>query len=599
MFDMSSFSTRILLTVLSLAIFVPGLPVNAASNQEQHVNDRILVQPKAGLSRTEFSRILQRAGAVPERVIEQINLHIIRVPVQAEEKVRKALSQNPHINFAERDQPLSLEETTANDPYYSKAWHLQKMQAPLAWDNALGNGVTVAVLDTGVDPYHPDLSGKLVPGRNAVDGTSDTSDIHGHGTQVAGVIGAISDNGIGVTSLAWNTVIMPVRVSNAGNGAAYPSDIAAGLAWAADNGASVANISYNVTSSAAVSSAAQYMMSKGGIVVVAAGNNGSNPGYKDNPDLISVSATSSSDTKTSWSNYGNYVDVAAPGAGIWTTKKGGGYGSVSGTSFSSPATAAVVALVQSVNYRLSPQSVIQLVEDSADDLGSAGWDSFYGHGRVNAAAAVQAALMTDAGDHQAPTAGFDSPTQGQKVSGIVPVSVIAQDNVGVTKVDLLANGRLVASVATKPYSFSWDTRGEADGSATLVAYAHDAAGNQGSRSISVNVANTGGQGSPDTDAPQVRITTPGDGSTVSGTVGISATASDDTGIARLDILVDGNLLCSSSANGLSCNWNSRKASSGVHTISAQATDRAGKTAMTAIQVTKAGSTKGRGNGKKK
>ncbi len=286
---------------------------------------RVLVQPSSGLSESDLQKILRKAGANGvARRIDHINVHVVNVPPQAEAAVARALSHNPQIKFAEVDRALQLQQT-ANDPYYANAWHLPKINAPTAWDQVSGSGVTVAVLDTGVDSTHPDLLGRVVSGWNAVDRGFDSSDINGHGTHVAGVVAASTNNGVGVASIAWNAHVMPVRVTNSTDGYAYFSDIATGLTWAADHGARVANISYDATSSSSISSAAQYMNSKGGVVAVAAGNSGTNPGYSNNPYMISVSATNNSDQKTSWSSYGSYVDVSAPGAGIWTTSRGGGY----------------------------------------------------------------------------------------------------------------------------------------------------------------------------------------------------------------------------------------------------------------------------------
>ena len=181
----------------------------------------------------------------------------------------------------------------------------------------------VAVLDSGVDPNHPDLQGQLVPGWNLYDNNSNTSDVYGHGTKVAGVIAAASNNAIGVTSLAWNTRIMPVRISLP-NGSAYTSTIASGLTWAADHGARVANISYSISGQATVISAAQYLPGKGWLVCSSAGNDGSNLPTSSTDAIITVSATDSGDNIASWSSYGDVIDVAAPGDGIWTTLNGGG-----------------------------------------------------------------------------------------------------------------------------------------------------------------------------------------------------------------------------------------------------------------------------------
>jgi hypothetical protein len=135
------------------------------------------------------------------------------------------------------------------------------------------------------------------------------------------------------------------------------------------------------------------MRDRGGVVVMAAGNKSVDPGLSDNPAIIAVSATTSSDVKASWSSYGDYIDVSAPGVSIQTTTNGGGYGSVSGTSYASPVTAGVVALIMGANPDLSPDEVETILEASADNpVGTSDWHAYFGHGRVNAAVAVQMAL---------------------------------------------------------------------------------------------------------------------------------------------------------------------------------------------------------------
>src|SRR5262249_17298102 len=152
------------------------------------------------------------------------------------------------------------------DTYYPNEWHLPIIQAPQAWDITTGStNIIVAILDTGVDGTHPDLAGKLVAGWNFYDTNSDTSDLNGHGPAVAGTAVAASDNTLGVAGVAWDCMIMPIRVSDS-NGLAMTSTFATALTWAADNGARVANISFTVSTSPTVASAAQYFQSKGGVV---------------------------------------------------------------------------------------------------------------------------------------------------------------------------------------------------------------------------------------------------------------------------------------------------------------------------------------------
>ncbi|QBQ54544.1 S8 family serine peptidase [Nitrosococcus wardiae] len=593
----SRIKTVSILFLLATALPLFMSPAQAEPPAKPWAPGRLLVQPKAGLPDLELNKIFARAGATSKGRIGPLNVHIVNVPEQAEDAVARALARNPHIKFAEKDWVVELSETIPNDPKYPSAWHLPKIAAPLAWDTAFGDNITVAVLDTGVDDTHPDLFGKVLSGWNTASNNSNTWDIHGHGTKVAGTAAASSNNSQGVASIAWNALIMPLRVTDSSNGWAYWSDIAEALTWAADQGAQVANISYDVTNSSTVSNAAQYFRSLGGIVVVAAGNSGSNPGYSDNPYMISVSATTSSDSKASWSSYGHYVDVSAPGEGIWTTTRGGGYGSVSGTSFASPATAGVVALILSANPFLSPGEIESILESTADDLGSSGWDSFYGYGRINAYSAVIAASETNSIDTQAPSVAILSPSEGATVSGTVAIDVSAEDNAGVTRVDLYANGQFLGSDTTSLYGFSWDSTTVADGSVSLTAYAYDAAGNEGvSSTVTVLVDNT--PDSSDITPPSVSITEPAEGSTISGTVHITVNASDNTALAAIQLFIDGAMRSATDTSPLSYSWNTRKDTIGFHSISAVAEDRAGNTATTLIIVNVGSDNKGDSGGGK-
>lgn len=462
-----------------------------AANAPIFAEGRILVQPLNGVTDADLSLELNRHGAQAMSKIDRTRVHIVRVPAQAEEAIVNALKHNPKIEFAELDRLISIDQTV-NDPSFSNQWHLSKINAPTAWDSATGSNVIVAVLDTGVNIDHPDLQGQLLTGWNAVDQGTDYSDIQGHGTLVSGTIAATTNNSTGVASVAWGVKILPIRVSNATNGYAYFSDIARGLTWAADQGARVANISYDATASSAITSAAQYMVGKGGLVVTSAGNSGTDLGYSDNIHMISVSATDSNDNITSWSSFGNYIDVTAPGASILTTNSGGSYSYVSGTSFSSPITAGVVALIMSANNALTPAEVETVLKQSAKDVNNNGWDNKYGHGRVDAAAAVALALNINGNpvvpDDVAPTVAITSPSDGATIKGTAKFTVNANDNVGVTNLQAFIDNRLLTSVSnTSTLNFSLNTRKYTVGVHTVSVQAVDAAGNMGTTSITVNV----------------------------------------------------------------------------------------------------------------
>jgi len=579
-----------LLTLALSGFAVASPPVHERSVEGPWAKGRILVMPRAGLSETEFAKILGAHGGKAARKLGSLDIHVVELPSNASEKaVAKLLSNHPHIKFAEPDQ-LVAPDLGANDIYYGSAWHLQMVQAPAAWDYSLGAGITVAILDTGVDASHPDLQGQLVPGWNFWNNNNDTADVYGHGTLVAGVVAAAGNNSIGVTSMAWNSKLMPIRISDV-NGYGSLSAIASGLTWAADRGAKVANVSYMVHSSSTVQSAAQYMRNKGGVVVSSAGNTGAFDPTAAGDSLISVSATDSGDTRAGWSTYGSHVDVSAPGVDIWSTAAGGGYSAVSGTSFSSPVTASIVALMMAANPALSPSQIADLLKFTAIDLGAPGYDQYYGFGRVSAAAAVQAAAAARAGDTQAPSVAISSPTGGT-VTGFAPVNVSASDDVAVTRVELLVNGALIAADISTPYAFSWDSTRFSDGGATLVARAYDAAGNsRTSSAVTVTVANTPIAPTPvtpalDTIAPSVIISNPTDGSKVNGVVTIKATSSDNVGIANLSLYVDGVMSATGNVATTSYKWNASKAAKGTHTISAVAKDAAGNQTTTTIRVVK-------------
>ena len=539
------------------------------------VADQLIVKPKAGLSEAQFEKILSKSKGQSVKHLKQINARVIKVPPQALEAVMRALSNHPNIDYVEKNMLVAPDAITPNDPNYSSQWHLPKIQAPDIWDLSTGNGITVAILDTGVESSHPDLVNNLVPGWNVVSNNSDTSPVMSHGTRVAGVVAATSNNSTGVASIAWDAKIMPIRISNESNGQASWSDMAEGFLWAADHGADVANMSYGLsTNSSTINSAAQYLRSKGGLAVVAAGNDNIDRGFNDNPYLITVAATTSSDARASFSNYGDNIDVAAPGSSIYTTDTGGGYKSSSGTSYASPTTAGVVALIMAANSSLSPDDVEGILEGSAVDLGGAGWDPLFGHGRVNAGDAVLMATQTSNSDTQAPAVTIMSPGYNATVSGNVLVDVDASDNTGVSEVVLYANGQIVGTDRTAPYQFSWDSTRVTDGNATLTAYAYDAASNTGiSSGVPVNVDNQ--PDNVDTTAPTVSITSPAASSNViSGTVKISVNASDDTGVTDVVLYVNGQIAGTDSTAPYEFNWDSTRVADGEVTFNAYAYDAA-------------------------
>jgi len=469
------------------SIHVRPLPAELPSS---FIPGRLLVKFRSEIPAVQARQIIAALNARDADAIAPLDVHILDLPYQADEMAfEHAFQGRPEVEFAELDHVIPVAQMVPNDPVYSlsaNSWALQKIKGPEAWALQTGSAaITIAILDTGVDATHEDLVDKLVPGWNVYNNNSDTADVVGHGTGVAGVAAASSNNGIGIASVAWGCRIMPIRISDISGYASY-SAMASGLTWAADHGARVANISYNVSGSSTVSSAAKYFQSKGGVVAAAAGNEGAFSKNPDDPYILRVGATDSTDTLYSWSNTGNNIDLVAPGNASVTTR-GGGYGGGGGTSFSAPMVAGAAALLMSANPALSPASVQNILEQSADDLGNPGWDSMYGFGRLNLEQALNKLLLAGgSADITPPEVSITSPGNGNSVSGTVNVSNNASDNVGVVKVMLYVDGASNGSVTTAPFTIKWNTRKASAGAHVIQAKAYDAAGNVGvSTSVTV------------------------------------------------------------------------------------------------------------------
>ena len=567
-------SSRLLEYGLLILVVLSVTGTALCQSQPSWVSNELLVGFRPGISRRQAENLYRAHGGQKLEELSKINVHRIRVPAQALEAVENALSQRPEIKFVERNYRLSP-DFIPSDPLYSSQWHLTKVSADLAWEISQGTAsVVVAILDSGVDPTHPDLAAKLVAGYNFYNNNTVTSDVYGHGTKVAGTAAAICNNAAGVASPACQNRIMPIRVTDT-TGAGYVSAIANGLTWAVDHGAKVMNLSFaGVAGISTITNAAQYVVNHGGVVVAAAGNCGCFDSTPENPYIISVSATDSADNLASFSSQGNYVDVAAPGVGIYTTTTGGGYGAPSGTSFSSPLAAGVVALMMSVNPGLKPSQVESLLEANADNFGLPGYDTAYGNGRINAYRAVAAAATgSPPPDTTAPVTNIDAPSNGATVSGGVSVAVSASDNVGVTRVDLYVDSALYASDTAAPYSFYWDTTKVGNGTHTLAAVGRDAANNAGtSTTVSVSVNNA--PAVSDTQPPVVTMNPPA--SAAKGNrLTVTVNATDNVGVVKVELYLDGALVGTDASVPYSFTINTSKLAAGQHTLQAKAYDPSG------------------------
>ncbi|MEJ5295120.1 MAG: S8 family serine peptidase [Fimbriimonadales bacterium] len=350
-------------------------------------------------------------GTVVE-TIPQIGLYrVVLAPHISMDDAKAFLEVIPGVEYVEPNY-IYRAFATPNDPGYGQQYGLQRIQANLAWDLWQPQAVRyIAIIDTGIDYNHSDLANKFrrhsngqIYGYNTLNNTTNANDDNGHGTHCAGIAAAEINNGIGVAGVAaWNPAVsgynayvqlMPVKVLDA-NGSGSLTAVANGITWAADNGAHVLSLSLGGASgSTALSNAVTYAWNRGCLIVAAAGNGGSSspqyPAYYTN--VIAVAATDSSDRLTSFSQYGSWVDIAAPGASIYSTYRGNSYATLSGTSMACPHVSGAAALVWSHAPNLTNQQLRAILEQNVDPYQPySGRTIASGAGRLNVYRALQAA----------------------------------------------------------------------------------------------------------------------------------------------------------------------------------------------------------------
>jgi subtilisin family serine protease len=332
----------------------------------------------------------------------------------------RQLEANPAVLFAEPDYLAHL-ITAPNDPLYSQQWGLAKINAPAAWDVTTGSSnVVIAVIDSGLDTNHPDLTGQLwtnpgeivgngldddnngyiddIHGWNMIGNNTDLSDNTGHGTEVAGVIGAVANNAEGVAGVCWNCRLMVLKVTQSGGIANY-SDIIEAIQYATLKGADVINLSLGGSSDSISLKLAVAEAAATAVVVGGAGNNDSEtPFYPAAYEsVLAVAGTDASDTKVGSSNYGSWIDVTAPGEMITTTFDGGSYGLTSGTSMAAPFASGLVGLLRSAHPEWSANTArAQIMQTArAVDGINPGYGGLLGSGRIDAAQALTTAAQPD------------------------------------------------------------------------------------------------------------------------------------------------------------------------------------------------------------
>lgn len=372
---------------------------------------RLIIKRRAGM-RVESLEGLDSVR--PLRTVDGLNVQVAAISMDKLDHALGVLRADPRVAYAEpayrvgaltQPAPPSLGfRLVPDDPYFLEQYALERMHAPEAWMHSRGDGVTVAMIDTGVDVAHPEFQGKLVSGYNALDHSGNVWDDNGHGTHCAGIAAAWANNGRGVAGVAPNCRLMPIKALDA-DGAGSDVDVADGIAWAVGHGANVISMSLGGPNKSQVLMEAVAYAERHGVSVVAAmGNDGSaSPCYPAAyPGVIAVGASDETDQVAPFSQAGAWTSVVAPGVQVLSTLPryactlgsegyAPNYGRLDGTSMAVPAVAGVVALVQArYGTHLAPDAIKRHLEASSDPTwGQHGFDPHAGYGRVNAARAVE------------------------------------------------------------------------------------------------------------------------------------------------------------------------------------------------------------------
>ncbi len=407
---------------LTMPVCAPGRasapPLPATPTTNGYAPGELLVRFREDVISAQASdTVLGRYQAAAVETLYASPVQRVSVPEGKELSTAAALAADPRVLYAEPNY-IYHAFGAPNDPEYSKQWghNADRINSAAAWDITTGStSITIAIIDTGIDAGHPDLAGKIVAGYDFVAGDSDPRDENGHGTHVAGIAAANTNNGVGVAGMSWGARIMPVRVLDS-SGSGYTADILSGINWAVAHGAKVLNLSLGGTGGTQAMQDAINAAHNAGVLVVAAMGNSRTKGNPVNypaayANVMAVAATGQGDVYAPYSQYGSHCDISAPGGnmsfyqdsrGIYSTLPTydvymtthesfhKNYDYVHGTSQASPYVAGLAALIWSVAPSLTPDQVQMTIQNMADDLGPAGWDQDYGWGRIDAARTLQA-----------------------------------------------------------------------------------------------------------------------------------------------------------------------------------------------------------------
>ncbi|MGO4596698.1 S8 family serine peptidase [Terrabacter sp. 2RAF25] len=389
-------------------------PKRQPGTQQAHDPHTVLVKFKKNTSKTARDKATHSRGGRTAEAVDGTGFVKVTTTGKADELASR-LASDPAVAEVTLDY-IRKATATPNDPayVYGDQSYLDTVHMPAAWDRSKGSlAQVVAVVDTGVDGQHPDLTGRTMSGMNFVPTTpvgiptGAESDDNGHGSMVSGIIAAQTDNAVGIAGVAWNAKVMPVKVLDS-TGQGSDTNVIKGIKWAVDHGAKTLNLSLGgPDDSPALHDAVKYAVGKGALVVVAAGNSGSDePEYPAAyPEALAVAATDSQGALTDFSTHGDWVDVAAPGWGILSTRLKDYYFG-DGTSFAAPIVSGIAVLIRTQNPTYTPAQISARLRATANDAGPRGIDPFYGYGVVDAGTALRGG---NGGELPQPASGANEP----------------------------------------------------------------------------------------------------------------------------------------------------------------------------------------------
>jgi len=350
-------------------------------------------------ARQAAARTLILDNFIVKMYIDLNDEYVIQLPQGVtENQAAAALMGTGNFEYVHPDW-ICYPQLVPNDPARNTQWHHSRMEDYAGWDVHIGDpGTRVGICDTGLRTAHEEFVLHRANGYNAVrfqweNQGGNVQDINGHGTHTSGCAAANGNNARGGLGIGWSLGHRILRVSESSGGGANFSTLTHAALVAAQNGDKCSSVSYSGVESSSVRSTAQSIRNLGGLLFWAAGNEGRNMSSppRDNDALIVVGATHSGDSRASFSNYGNYVDLFAPGQSIYSTwnSSNSSYATLSGTSMACPIAAGVAAMIYSNNPGISSINAEALLKSSCTDIGAQGVDSIYGYGRVNLKNAMQ------------------------------------------------------------------------------------------------------------------------------------------------------------------------------------------------------------------